>query len=133
MELILELGLRIVRLQIFRFGIIGVAATVIHSGVVVSLVELGGLSPTPANLLAFGCALGASYVGHYYWTFRAISPHATAFVRFAIAAATGLVLNYALFFAIVDMWRANYLIALCAVLVVVPAVTFTMNKLWAFR
>lgn len=124
---------RSVLLQVARFGVVGVAATAVHSVVVISLVELRVLPPTPANVLAFCCALFVSYFGHYYWTFQSASQHRSTFLRFSVAAATGFALNYGIFFLIVDSWHAHYLIALCVVFVVVPAVTFFMNKLWAFR
>lgn len=120
-------------LQVARFGVVGTLATAVHTVVVVALVELGLLPPTPANVAAFCCAVFVSYFGHYYWTFRSAAQHRAAFLRFSIAAATGFALNYGIFLLIVDIWGAHYLIALAVVFVVVPAVTFAMNKLWAFR
>lgn len=119
--------------QAVRFGLVGAAATAVHTGVLIVLVEMNVTQPTPANVLAFCCAIFISYFGHYYWTFSSTARHQTAFLRFSVAAVVGFLLNYGIFAVIVDTWRMNYLIALAIVLILVPATTFALNKLWAFR
>ena len=94
-----------------------------------------------ANVLAFSLAVVLSYFGHSRFTFRPAAGVETAggpigdrraFARFTVAAGTGLALNSAAAFLIVDYLGYPYVWAIAAMLLVVPLVVFLIAKLWVF-
>lgn len=119
--------------QVVRFGIVGVTATAMHVGIVLGLVETGLLAPFWANVVAFSAALFVSYLGNHKWTFELQGGHRRHFPRFITVAILGLAANQGVFHVVVSVLQRDYRIALAIVVTVIPAVTFALNRLWAFR
>src|SRR5579872_1829212 len=77
----------------FRFGVVGVAATVTYLGFVNGLaVPLGPLSAFHAHLVALSASIVVSYAGHHGYTFRRKGRHGFYFRRFAAITAMLFVL-----------------------------------------
>ena len=119
--------------QITRFGIVGILATSVHTGILMLLVEAFSVAATIANVIAFLLAFVVSYVGHYYWTYKIDTAHSSTMARFFIVAVGGLLLNYLIFFIVVDTLGYYYLLALLLVLLIVPAMTYLAQRLWALK
>lgn len=119
--------------QVTRFGVVGVMATSVHTGILILLVELSSVTATVANVIAFLLAFVVSYVGHYYWTYKLEAAHSSTIAQFFIIAIGGLLLNYLIFFIVVDMFGYYYLLALLLVLLIVPAMTYVAQRLWVLR
>ena len=120
--------------QLLRFGMIGITATLVNFLVVVLLVELVKLHPLSANVFAFMTAFSVSYLGHQYWTFHDYEVnHKKAFRRFFTLSILSFAANEGLFFILLNTFHVYYTIALCLVLLVVPPVTFILNRCWVFR
>jgi len=115
-----------------RFGLVGLAATAVHLAIVTLLIR-AGLAPLLANLLAFLCAFGVSFCGHYFWTFRSSAGIASAVLRFFLIAVGGFFINSALL-AMLLRWTTleNTTCALIAVLIV-PVLSFFASRLWGFK
>ena len=118
--------------QVSRFGITGVAATLVHSVVLIVLVEMGRWSPTPANMIAFSFAVAVSYLGNYYWTYGSRRAHRYSILRFAFIAIVAAALNYMIFWLMVEQWSLHYLLALLVVMSTVPVISFLVQKKWVF-
>lgn len=118
--------------QAFRFAVVGVMATMTHVTVAVVMVEAAAVRPIWANLIAFCAALFVSYGGNHRWTFGQVRGHGRSFPRFATVAVAGLVLNQTIMWALAERGGLDYRIALAVVVLVVPALTFMLNKLWVF-
>ncbi len=118
--------------QVARFAVIGGIATACHVAVAVILVEGPGLAPLWANFPAFCAAVLVSYLGNHSWTFGARGEHLFHFPRFAVTALTGLALNQAIVYAMVEVAGADYRLALAIVVLVVPTLSFAMNRIWVF-
>jgi putative flippase GtrA len=119
--------------QVVRFGVVGVTATATHVGIVLALVETGLLTPFWANVVAFSAALFVSYLGNHKWTFELQGGHRRHFPRFITVAILGLAVNQGIFHVVVGVLQGDYRIALAIVVTVVPAITFVLNRFWAFR
>lgn len=119
--------------QVFRFGVVGVCATLTHVGVVLALVEGGLAEPFWANVVAFTAAVFVTYFGNHGWTFRLAGGHVRHFPRFLPVALGGLAMNQGIVYLIVRVLAWDYRIALALVVTVVPAITFVLNRQWAFR
>ncbi len=119
--------------KLVRFGIVGVAATGVHAGVVVGLVEFAGVYPLCANVFAYFCAVAVSFSGHLYWTFRAQDRKSfRMFGRFLVVSVSGFGLSQALFWVLFEVAGVDYRATLAAVVLTVPTFTFLTSQFWVF-
>ena len=118
--------------EIGRFGGVGVLAAIAHYGVLIALVELGGLGATPAALAGYVAGGVVSYVLNYSWTFRSARAHAVAVPRNVAIAALGFGLTGLLMALLHDRWGAPYLLAQLATTGVVMAWSFVANRAVTF-
>ncbi|WP_200332537.1 GtrA family protein [Thiocystis violacea] len=120
--------------RLARFGLVGIVATLVHLGVVVSLVESGVLpEPLVANLFAFSCAVFVSYYGHNYWTFRQRRGSVPQFLRFLVITVMALGLNQLILYVVTRPLGLDYRIGLLLVLCLVPLFTYALSHFWVFR
>ena len=115
-----------------RFGLVGVAATLLHVALVLALVERVAAPLYLANGLAFCAALALSYLGNHAWTFRASGRHEVHFPRFVAVALAGLALNQGIMALAVEGLGLDYRIGLMLVVTLVPLLSFLGNRAWAF-
>lgn len=120
-------------LQIVRFGIVGVGATLVHLVVAWLAEGMVGLAPLVANAVGFLVAFGVSYLGHFYWTFGQRDGHRGKLPRFLIVAGTGYALSNLVIVVVMDVFGGSFEAALLGILVAVPTTTFALSRLWAFR
>jgi putative flippase GtrA len=125
-------------LQLGRFGVVGALATLTHALTFGAAIELLHARPLFANLLGFALALCLSFLGHFRWTFRAqLSGRrpdlAWMFLRFALVALTGLMLNSLIVFVVVEQLALDYRIAMFLMVTIVPLFLFWQSKRFAFR
>ncbi len=119
--------------QISRFGFVGIVATAVHVGVGLGLHEGAGMRPLWANLIAFGCALGVSFLGQTRLTFPDATADGGAFARFAVVAVSGLGLNQSIVWLVTSVFASPYWLALAIIVCTVPGITFLLLKFWALR
>jgi len=119
--------------QLMRFGVVGVAAMLVHWLVVAALVPLG-MPPLLANVVAFAVAFQVSYWGHRHWTFTAADlRHRRTLPRFVVVSCSSFVLNEFLYFLLLQYTTLDYRTALTIVLLTVAALTYILSRQWAFR
>ena len=118
--------------EMVRFGVIGVVATFVHVGMVVLLVELPGVEPVWANVLAFLTALPVSYFGNFHWTFAAEGQHGRRVPRFVFTQTLGFASSQTIMFVVVEVMSLHYGIALAAVLMTVPMMSYLLSRGWVF-
>lgn len=119
--------------QLTRFGIVGVLAAIVHTSVVISLVQWGKQPPLLANILGFASAFQLSYWGHRLFTFAARDiPHRISMSRLLFIQLINLTMNEALFFIFLQ-YQLPYILALILVQTILPVFTFISSKLWVFR
>jgi len=116
--------------SIVRFGLVGVAATLTYY--LVSLALLGqGVAPRATNLVAFGFGTAASYLGHYFFTYRADDSHLRLGGRF-FAVTAGLMALCAGLHQAALLLGAGPKRAALFVTVAYPPLSFAFNHFWAF-
>lgn len=120
-------------MQITRFGIVGLLATLLHTVVYGGSVEVLRLPPVAAAPLAFVCALLLSYYGHHHWTFRGGTRHGRPFLRFSAVAVAGLLTHTGVAYLVVNVLHWWYGIALLISISVVPIATFLLSKYWVYE
>ncbi|MET0027708.1 MAG: GtrA family protein [Candidatus Thiodiazotropha sp.] len=125
--------LRIFDVEIVRFGIVGVAASLTHFVSVYLIVSVFGLQPILANIFAFLIAFGVSYIGHSLWTFsHKKHQHNKTVARFLGVAIFSFALNEGGYYLLLEYTQLEYLVSLLIVLIIVPVITFILSKYWAF-
>lgn len=119
--------------QIFRFGVVGIAAAFIHFSTVVMLVQNWAFAPLVANIAGFAVSFQMSYWGHRLWTFNdAVSLHRVAFPKLLAVQLLNFAANEMLFYIFLSL-NLPYPMALMIVLTVLPVFTFISSKMWVFR
>lgn len=118
--------------EILRFGIVGVGATLTHLGLLRVGVEWFGASPVLANGLAFCVAVLVTYFGQSRWVFRSHGHDIARLRKFLLSVCGGLFLNVGIMALTVQVLGLNYLVGFVSGLVIIPAVTFVINKFWVF-
>ena len=118
--------------SIAAFGAVGLAASLMHVIVGLTLVHTGTLAPFSANIVAFLSAFLISYFGHRRYSFDSSAKHSRSLPRFLAVALLGLVLNQILVWIVVDRLGFAYAYCLVLLVTVVPAVTYVLSRYWAF-
>ena len=119
--------------QFTAFSGVGLVAAVVHYGVLVALVEAGGLDPVPATLVGYLAGGIVSYLLNRRLTYASERPHAEAGWRFAAVAAVGFFLTWGCMYAFTRWLDAPYLPAQLVTTGIVLFWSFLAHKLWTFR
>ena len=120
------------RRELLTFVLVGVAATLTHIGVAISLEYVFGCQPQLANLGGYLSAVGVSYFGHGRLTFRSADRHAVRFPRFIVVSLVGLALGSALVEVLAVRNEVPFAYVMIIAGVVVASTTFLLSKFWAF-
>jgi putative flippase GtrA len=118
--------------QISSFLGVGVIAAIVHYGLLVTLVEAGGLQPVPSALCGFTAGGIVSYGLNRRHTFVSERPHDEASWRFALVASVAFVLTYLFMRLFHEIGHLPYLVAQGITTGVVMIWTFGANRLWTF-
>lgn len=118
--------------QIVRFGFVGVFVTLLHVAVALSVHGVFAVPPLRANVVAFLAASATSYMLNWFWTFDAESAHGVALPRFLTVSFGGFAVNQAIVYAVVALAGKPLWVAMIPVVIVIPIVSFCLNKLWVF-
>jgi len=118
--------------QIIAFGGVGIVAAVVHYGLLLSLVELGGWHPVVATLVGY---IGGGVVS--YWlnrthTYASDRPHSEAGWRFAVVAGVGFLITFAVMSSLVVRLALPYFPSQIATTLVVLVWSFLAHKYWSF-
>ncbi len=121
--------------QLTRFIVSGATVTALGVGVYAIVALLFRWNPQLGNFLAYVVAVATGYFMHSKWSFKdhgGARTHATK-LRFAIVSLISYALNSLwvwLLFTHLALGRAAPIVPM---LLVTPAVTFTLNRQWVFR
>jgi len=120
--------------KIFKFAIVGVLATFVHSACYFALLESQLASPQQANILGFLCAFFLSFFGQMKFTFNKKGTiNKSQFFRFSIASGFSFLLNAFWVFAITDILSINPDYALLGIIVLTPILSFFIMNRWVFK
>jgi len=117
----------------FRYGIVGVIGTALHFALTVAQVEWLAIDPVLASALAFIVALLVTYVLNHYWTFAARIAPLSGLVRYSIVTICSFTLNLTIMALVAHVLHWDYRIGLALIVLVIPAINFTLNARWTFR
>jgi putative flippase GtrA len=119
-------------LMVFRYGVVGSFGMLIHSGILILLVESFYITPVLASIPAFTIALVISHFANHIWTFQKREKLRKTFVKYATVSLLGLILNLILMHLTVNILGWSYLYGLFIVIILVSMNNYFFNKLWTF-
>jgi putative flippase GtrA len=114
------------------FLAVGLAATAVHAAASLAARDLGHLVPMMATTVGYLCAVGVSYLGNARFTFGRPVLHGAQFARFLVVSLIGFAANLAITHVLSDRLHWPFPATLGIVVVVIPALSFTASKVWAF-
>ena len=118
---------------LFRYGIVGVLAVIIHTSMALVALKFLHLTPFFAHLVGFCFGLVTAYVGHYFYSFDDDAKHSKRFPKFVITSLIGLTLHQGGVYILVHFMHLDYKTqALPLLMLSVPVVTFLINRFWVF-
>lgn len=115
-----------------RFAVVGAGATATHLLVAWLLVTRVAVPPLFANGIAFFCAFGISFTGHYLWTFGSPGRLRRSLLRFLSVSLMALVASSALLALAMYSERLSGTTAVLATALIIPVITFAASRLWGF-
>lgn len=125
--------LRAVLRQFSAFFGVGLAAAIVHYGLLVSLVEGYRMEAVRATLVGYIGGGLVSYVLNRRHTYASDRPHREAGWRFALVALVGFGLTWAFMALFVRVLGAPYFPAQIVTTGIVLVWSFLAHKLWTFR
>ncbi|MBA1158403.1 GtrA family protein [Microvirga mediterraneensis] len=118
--------------QFTAFFGVGVAAAVVHYGLLIALVEGAGTHPVPATLAGYVAGGLVSYVLNRKHTYESDRPHREATWRFALVAFVGFLVTWFLMHAFTVWLDGPYLPSQIITTGVVMLWSFMAHKKWTF-
>lgn len=115
----------------FRFGIIGLLATVCYFLLGLLFVRLLALPVLLGNALAYILSFIVSYLGQAFWTFQANARHGALLPKYAVAQLIGLGINSLLIEICVKI-GLNYEASMVFAIILVPFAVYLLCKYWVF-
>ncbi|MBO9599992.1 MAG: GtrA family protein [Cohnella sp.] len=126
---------RALRSPFAKYAVVGAIGTLLHFASLIFLVEAARLPAVPSSAIGFLLVVVVSYYLNRHWTFAstAASPGLGSFARYVAVSTSGLVLNTAIMYAVVDVLGWPYLLGQGAVTVIVPVSNYYFNRTWTFK
>jgi putative flippase GtrA len=118
--------------QLCVFGLVGIVATAVHYTVALSTHEFFGIALMIANLFGYVCAVGVSYIGHGRFTFRAKFTRRN-FRRYVVTSVSVLFASELLLAFLESYAGISHRLSLAAAVLIIPPVSFALNKFWVYR
>ncbi len=116
-------------LQIIKFGIVGVIATVVDFGTLVVLKELLDIDVLIASAISFCVSVAVNYILSMAFVFKTKNQSKVKeFIVFVFLSIGGLCLNQLILWIGIQFTSINYLIVKLFALVVVPIYNFITRK-----
>jgi putative flippase GtrA len=119
--------------QFVKFGIVGVANTLLTFAVYTLLLKVFGVWYLAASAIGFVVGTINSFLLNRRWTFRGHVGDALTPVRWAVVQCCGLGVNEGLLYVFVHQAQVDKLLAQAFATAVVTVTTFFANRAWTFR
>lgn len=118
-------------LQIIKFGIVGIIATIVDFGVLVVLKELLSIDVLIASAVSFCVSVAVNYILSMAFVFKSKNQNkAKEFIVFIILSVGGLCLNQFILWVGVKLTSVYYLAVKLFATVIVPVYNFITRKIF---
>lgn len=118
--------------RLFRFGVVGGAATISYFLLGLLFVNILYFPALLGNALAYALSFVVSYLGQCLWTFEAKNgSHLKMLPRFAITQGMGLIINSCIIVACMR-FGLGYELSMIVAIFLVPVFVYLVCKFWVF-
>lgn len=118
---------------LFRYGIVGVVASIVHFSLAFIAFEYLQINFFIAHFCGFIFGLFTAYFGHYFYSFKDDEQHNKRFPKFLVTALMALLLHQGGVYILVKYAHLDYTSQVLPLLIItVPLFTFLLNKFWVF-
>ncbi|MGD9717805.1 MAG: GtrA family protein [Sulfurimonadaceae bacterium] len=114
--------------KLFKYGILGILATLIHTGIAFALLHFEGLTLFTANLTGFLSAFIFSYVMQSHFVFQHAISFTKAFKYFVVQAGAFLSAYFLAHFV-----QTNHYLQTLIIVFALPLLTFIIHSFWTFN
>lgn len=118
--------------RLLRYSLAGVAALAVHLATLSALVEFSAVDETVASGIGFLCAVPVNFWLQRNFVFRSKGAYLAQFGRYGVVTATTLLLNVAVFAALVELIGIHYAAAQIISTAIILAANFVLNQNVAF-
>lgn len=118
--------------QLFRFSIVGIVATLVHTVTALFYLANFGSTALLANTLGYLVALSVSFCGNMYWVFPRQSRLLPAVIRFFAISSLAFSSTAAISF-VFDWFEYPPEWSIPLVLLTAPCLSFIGNRFWVFK
>ncbi|HEX5852186.1 MAG TPA: GtrA family protein [Solirubrobacteraceae bacterium] len=119
--------------QLVKFGLVGVSNTALTFAVFTLLLKGFGVWYLAASAIGFAVGATNGFLLNRRWTFSEHVGDSLTPVRWALVQGTGLGVNVALLYVLVDHVGLDELVGQAIATAVVTVSTFFVNRAWTFR
>lgn len=130
--MILRVHKRLLFGEAVRFGLVGLSATLLYVALFWLLTSELSLIPAVSAIFASIISIVASYIGHYFFTFRHSGSHFRSMTRFLAVSATLIAAN-SMLVEIVDRYFVFKSAPLIATCIFYPLASFLLIRTLVFR
>ena len=117
----------------FRYGLVGVIASIIHWVVSYFVFKAFSLDFLIAHSFGFFSGLLPAYFGHYFYSFKDQQNHKDRFPKFFIISFLAFILHESGAYMLVAVAKLDYSsFALPFLVIAIPVFSFLLNKFWVF-
>lgn len=118
--------------RLFRFGLVGGAASLTYALVAYGLLTYSALGTGLASSLAYVVAIPVSFVGQKYFTFRSDGRTMTELPKFLVIQVANIILCGVILKLATDIWGLPAIVGILMVVVVVPLASYVLFALLVF-
>jgi putative flippase GtrA len=116
--------------QLMRYGLVGVANTIVGFGVILALQKFAGLDPYSANAGGYAVGLATSFLLNRAWTFQVSDRPAGRLLRFMLVFAISYTANLGTLALLLD--SAGAALAQAVAVVVYSTIFFVLCRVYVF-
>ena len=117
-------------IQLIKFGIVGVVATVIDFGVLMLLTEVFGIDVLVSSAVSFSVSVIANYILSMLFVFKGSNDNKLKeFALFVLLSIGGLLINQAIMWLGTEIFDLYYILVKVFACVFVPVYNFVTRKM----
>jgi putative flippase GtrA len=118
--------------EVSRFTVVGILATLTYLIASNAMMFLAGMNPVIASVGAYLLGMIVSFFGQSRITFRVGQVSLSHYYRFAVLSFFGLLFSYLSVILVVDYFGQHPFWATIATVVIIPAASYVIMKVWVF-
>jgi len=120
------------RLEIFKYGLMGIGSAIIYSFLLVSLIELLNFDKFFSSVLAYLASLVFSFFLAHYWVFKSRKDKKLTFLKFSAVSLIAFTINSVGFYFLVEYMNFYYIYSQIFLFFLIAFNNFFLNKFWTF-